>query len=776
MGAVYLAKDLRDHERLYAIKEMSLSMVPLQDQPQAIQNFRVEAKILWGLNHPNLPTLEYFFEENDRYFLVMEYIDGDTLENYLERKGSPFPERRVLEWARQLCDVMTYLHSQRPPIIFRDMKPGNIMLSQRNGQIKLIDFGIARFFRPANLQDTQILGTPGYAPPEQYGKAQTDERSDIYALGMTLFHLLTNKLSEQGFGLDNVHRDYPRISPNVARALEKATSLKPDDRFQTIDEFRHALFDVGVFVFESGDIVATPDEMAHLCVNYPEEAAEYLYDGEIKAWLLDMGENELADVASRVVKLNHDPIKAIEQFVQAVATQNMQNSISMRGNNQTISANSMNVAVGRDGRDARYATPLTMPAHGDNSSNVHQAVTPGRVRQTPARLPISVVPRALDFGTVFPGISATLIIQITGPQGVPVRGTIHCYEPWIQLSKTTFDGSLTEINVRVNSLRLQRNQHYSGEVVIVPEQNTRTPIVVRVEADIQGYIRNKRHPGRTHGADLDDYDADDLDSASNIPVVTTQPPLQRAVLDDTLDDLIDPVVSKKPLTPQVTPPALDPARIEALRNLQAPASSPRQERVLRLIMAFACSFMTASLGYTWFAANSMPYLDHLNPLFIMMLGTMVPAATLGALIVLYERSWRRGEALNRALTGMNGALFSVSVCEFIWQLTLQARTPGWLQLLVMLLVAALGATTMICLRPHKRFLAMMGGGLRAFGRSPWTLAFSIPLGGILGYFLAYGFSSLLFTLFGILLAVGIVAGLIWRVNFLLRPKRQRQRV
>src|SRR6266700_4798780 len=113
------------------------------------------------------------------------------------------------------------------------MKPGNIMLT-RDGHIKLIDFGIARFFRHSSSQDTQLLGTPGFAPPEQYGKAQTDERSDIYSLAMTLFQLLTNTLSETGFGLKEIRSVNPQISPVVARALEKAAALSPDDRYENV--------------------------------------------------------------------------------------------------------------------------------------------------------------------------------------------------------------------------------------------------------------------------------------------------------------------------------------------------------------------------------------------------------------------------------------------------------------------------------------------------------------------------------------------------------------
>ena len=194
-GAVYQARDMKHQGALCAIKEMSLSMVPPEEQAQAIKNFKVEAKMLSVLGHPCLPAFTHFFAENERYFLVMEYIDGATLEDLLERNRGPFSEQRALSWAEQLCDVLEYLHSQNPPIIFGDMKPGHVMLT-RQGHVKLIDFGIARFFRPAHETDTQLLGTPGYAPPEQYSTTQTDERSDIYALGMTLYHLLTNKFSE----------------------------------------------------------------------------------------------------------------------------------------------------------------------------------------------------------------------------------------------------------------------------------------------------------------------------------------------------------------------------------------------------------------------------------------------------------------------------------------------------------------------------------------------------------------------------------------------------
>ncbi|HEV2659217.1 MAG TPA: serine/threonine-protein kinase, partial [Ktedonobacteraceae bacterium] len=263
MGAVYQAKDVK-RQTVCAIKEMSLSMVSSAEREQAIANFKSEAKLLWALNHPNLPSFTGFFNEGQRYYMVMEYVDGSTLEELLEHNGHPFSERRVLGWARQMCDVLEYLHSQHPPIIFRDMKPGNVMLT-RNGRIKLIDFGIARFFRPAGSQDTQLLGTPGFAPPEQYGKAQTDERSDIYSLAITLFQLLTNTLPETGFGLKDVRAINPEISPAVARALERGAALDPEERYNSVADFRRALLGVGTFVFENGDQATTPEELAELC-------------------------------------------------------------------------------------------------------------------------------------------------------------------------------------------------------------------------------------------------------------------------------------------------------------------------------------------------------------------------------------------------------------------------------------------------------------------------------------------------------------------------------
>jgi serine/threonine protein kinase len=316
VATVYQARDTKTQTDC-AIKQPNLSNFSVNEQPQATQNFLNEARIVSRLHHPNLPEFTDFFTEDARHFLVTEYIDGSTLEEQLDRNKGPFSEPRVLGWTRPLCDVLEYLHSQQPPVIFRDMKPGNVMLT-RSGRIKLIDFGIARLFRHSGSQDTQLLGTPGFAPPEQYGSAQTDERTDIYSLAMTLFQLLTRSISENGFGLTNVHANFPQISSPVARALEKATSLRPEDRYESIVVFRQALLGVGIFVFENGSEATTPEELAELSARYPEEAADYLFAGEIESWLQEIGENDLAHSTKRIRATVSDPQVGVERFLQMV--------------------------------------------------------------------------------------------------------------------------------------------------------------------------------------------------------------------------------------------------------------------------------------------------------------------------------------------------------------------------------------------------------------------------------------------------------------------------
>jgi serine/threonine protein kinase, bacterial len=244
MAEVYLAEDMRLAGRRCAIKEMSPAALPAADRNWAITTFRQEAQILASLRHRGLAPVADCFAESGNWYLVMEFVEGMTLEDRLQQSpGKRLAVQDALSIVYQLCEVLNYLHHQSPPIIFRDLKPGNIMLTPQ-GEVKLIDFGIARFFKPGKAQDTVNLGTPGYAAPEQHGRGgQTDARSDIYSLGVLLHQLLTgHDPTTTIFSLPPAHALNPNIPPAGEAVIVRATQMDPALRFQSVQEFRQALF------------------------------------------------------------------------------------------------------------------------------------------------------------------------------------------------------------------------------------------------------------------------------------------------------------------------------------------------------------------------------------------------------------------------------------------------------------------------------------------------------------------------------------------------------
>lgn len=310
---VYEARDTCNNTSC-AIKKLKLPTLPENEHTLATQNFLMEAHILLRLKHPNLPVFNGFFMEGASYFLVMEFIDGRTLEELLTANHRPFTERRVLGWARQLCDVLEYSHGQQPPVIFRNLKPDNIMLT-RYGHIKLIGFGLTHLFLSRGSEDMFLPSMPGFVPLEQY-RSEADERSDIYSLAMTLYRLMTGTVNDLGFSVKDVHLTYPQISLSVARVLEKATSLRPEDRYKSIKVFRRALLGIGTFRFENGGEAITPDELADLCAHYRKEAAGYLFASEFETWLQEIGEHEISHAIQRLRTTIHDPDQAVEQLIQ----------------------------------------------------------------------------------------------------------------------------------------------------------------------------------------------------------------------------------------------------------------------------------------------------------------------------------------------------------------------------------------------------------------------------------------------------------------------------
>ncbi len=236
MGMVYLANDQRLANRPCAIKEMVDHFIDQAQRIEANDYFAREADTLAQLKHQAIPAITDRFELANRHYLVMEYVEGRNLEEELAARGEPLPEGLVIDIARQLCDVLAYLHGLTPPIIYRDMKPSNVMLNS-SGRVVLVDFGIARLFKAA--RKGTMIGTLGFAPPEQY-QGMVDPRSDIYSLGATLHYVLTGRDPEKfpPFSFPPVRDLRPGVSGNLAGAIDAALSYEMDGRPGRIQEFR----------------------------------------------------------------------------------------------------------------------------------------------------------------------------------------------------------------------------------------------------------------------------------------------------------------------------------------------------------------------------------------------------------------------------------------------------------------------------------------------------------------------------------------------------------
>ncbi len=239
MSQVYLAMD-QNLNKQWAVKEIEKRVWDKNHQV-VVQSAMAEANMIKKLDHPALPRIVDIIDKADVIYVIMDYIEGEPLSNILAKQGAQSQER-VIEWAKQLCEVLDYLHTCDPPIIYRDMKPANVML-QPNGNVKLIDFGIAREYKEQNLADTVSLGTKGYAAPEQFGgRGQTDARTDVYGLGVTLYHLLTGKNPcEPPYELYPIRYWNPQLSGGLESVVMKCTQLNPEDRYQSCAEVLYAL-------------------------------------------------------------------------------------------------------------------------------------------------------------------------------------------------------------------------------------------------------------------------------------------------------------------------------------------------------------------------------------------------------------------------------------------------------------------------------------------------------------------------------------------------------
>lgn len=236
MSVVYLAMDTHLNKQ-WAVKEIRKKGNG-KDDVVIVNSLLAEANMMKKLDHPSLPRIVDIIDNGETIFVVMDYIEGESLDKILLEYGAQ-PEELVIAWAKQLCDVLSYLHSQKPPIIYRDMKPANIMLKPE-GNIKIIDFGIAREYKEQSLADTTVLGTKGYAPPEQYS-GQTDARSDIFALGMTMHHLLTGIDPRGGEKYVPVRMWNPELSEGIEIIIDKCVQPAAENRYQNCSDLLYDL-------------------------------------------------------------------------------------------------------------------------------------------------------------------------------------------------------------------------------------------------------------------------------------------------------------------------------------------------------------------------------------------------------------------------------------------------------------------------------------------------------------------------------------------------------
>lgn len=228
MSVVYLAMDTHLNKQ-WAVKEIRKKGSGKNDEI-VVNSLLAEANMMKRLDHPALPRIVDIIDNGVTIYVVMDYIEGESLDKILLEYGAQ-PEEKVINWAMQIADALSYLHGQKPPIIYRDMKPANVMLKPE-GNIKIIDFGIAREYKEMNLADTTVLGTKGYAPPEQYS-GQTDPRSDIFALGMTMHHLLTGVDPRNGEPYAPVRQWNPELSEGIEIIIDRCVQPASENRYQS---------------------------------------------------------------------------------------------------------------------------------------------------------------------------------------------------------------------------------------------------------------------------------------------------------------------------------------------------------------------------------------------------------------------------------------------------------------------------------------------------------------------------------------------------------------
>jgi len=281
MAGIYVAKDLRLN-CLCAVKELFLHLFGDDDKRYSLERFKTEAELLAKLRHPNLPCVTDYFFEKHKYYLVMDYIAGEDFLAILKKDGKPgLKENMIIHLGIIICEVLEYLHSQQPPIIYRDLKPSNIMIRHRDNHIMLVDFGVAKALETKCNQTS--IGTQGYSPREQY-KGKPETRSDIYSLGATMHHLLTG-ITPTPFRFKSVREINPDISEKLERVIFKSLQSNPEDRYKTATEMKNDL--IVVRGEEKGASIFLERLKSELEISESIRKGEGLYKYKIKVFIVE---------------------------------------------------------------------------------------------------------------------------------------------------------------------------------------------------------------------------------------------------------------------------------------------------------------------------------------------------------------------------------------------------------------------------------------------------------------------------------------------------------
>jgi len=454
MGAIYKAIDL-ETKKEYVIKE-AVSTDPTE-KSRLMMALSREREALIRLVHPGIIKCNEFFEEGESWYLVLEYFDGQTLAEVQEAiKPGFLAEVDVLNWTAQLAEILDYMHNLNPSVIYRDLKPSNAMVNHV-GKVKLIDFGIARIHKKGRTGDTEVIGTVGFCPPEQYGEGQTDARSDIYSLGAMMHSLLTNVVpgtkGANPFEFCPVRMVNPNVSRQTEAIIKKATKMQPGDRYENMEKM--------LMVINSA------------YTNAKEQS-------------LGLPKLEVDPVNLDLMRIGFDEKRTARFLITNAGKGTLSGTINppkTKGINvhpRTINSNKRVVELEVDGAQ--------LPAYKDHKINIVIRTNGGNfvlpvnfsIGLTPK---LAVSPAFLQFILNNDQVSFPKDLIMVNKGANILEGVVRCKEPWVQIGMKEFRGNFTKIPVQIEPYNLFPGRSYVTKIVINTNGGTkevRVNVVLRL--------------------------------------------------------------------------------------------------------------------------------------------------------------------------------------------------------------------------------------------------------------------------------------------------------